>query len=274
MDLLLPMQLNITRSITEALTFSLRHAVPFYLLGLVTGLPTYLHSFLPQETRTLDLPGGGREAVLPRPWWETDLAVPAIEAVLLGMMVAIMVHTLQRDRRGESRTVLPSLAEAAPCLPTVIAVSLTIRLVGTLVGAGGVFLGKFIGSVAGLILFFPLLALLFVLYFVFCVAIPCAAADNAGVINAFRRSAALTAGSRGRLFGLFVVVLLPLVAATAAVVILSRGEIFSGGFPTLWLWLVGAALVVYFNALIAVIHEALVALKEGAGAGTLATVFD
>jgi len=267
------MKFDITGSIAEALRFSLHHVVPFYLLGLVAGLPAYLHSFLQQEARTLDLPGGGREIFLPRPWWETDLAVPAIEAVLFGIMAAIMVHMRQRDRRGEPGTVLAGLADAAPCLPTVAAVSLTIMLAEALMTVGGTFLGEFIGTV-GFILFLPLLALLFFLYLVFCVALPSAAVDNAGVINAFRRSAALTAGSRGRLFGLFVILLLPLMVVIAAVVMLFRDVIFSGGFPALELWLIGAALVVYFNALIVVIHEALVALNEGAGAGTLATVFD
>ena len=268
------MQLKIASTIAEALRFSLHHAVPFYLLGLVVGLPTYLHSFVPRQTQTLSLPGGSREALLPRPWWETDLAVPAVEAVLLGIMVAIMVHTLRRDRRGQARAVLPSLAEAAPRLPTVIAVSLTIKLAATLVGAGGVFLGNFIGSVAGIIFFFPFLALLFILYLVFCVAIPCAAVGDAGVINAFRRSAALTEGSRGRLFSISVVFFLPLFLAVVVVVWLFRDTVFLGGFPALGFWLFGAAIVVYFSALIVVIHEALVAMKEGADAGTLATVFD
>ena len=267
------MKLNITGSIAEALRFSLHHVVPFYFLGLVAGLPAYLHSFLPRETRTLDLPGRAHEALLPRPWWETDLAVPAVEAVLFGIMVAIMVHMRQRDRRGESGTMLAGFADAAPCLLTVAAVSLTIKLAEALITVGGRFLGDYIGTV-GFIIFLPLLALLLFLYLVFCVAIPSAAVDDTGVFNAFRRSAALTAGSRGRLLGLFVVLLLPLIAVITAVVMLFRDAIFSGGFPDLGLWLVGAAALVYSGVLIVVIHEALVALKEGAGAGTLATVFD
>lgn len=267
------MKLNITGSIAEALRFSLHHAVPFYFLGLVTGLPAYLHSFLPQEVRTLDLPGGAREIFLPRPWWETDLAVPAIQAVLVGIMVAIIVHMRQRDRRGEPGSVLAGLADAAPCLPTVVAVSLTFMLAEALMKVGGAFLGEIIGTV-GFIFFLPLLALLFFAYLVFCVALPSAAVDNAGVINAFRRSAALTAGSRGRLFSLFVILLLPFMVVIAAVVMFFRDAIFSGGFPALEVWLIGAAVIVYSGALVVVLHEALVALKAGAGAGTLATVFD
>lgn len=268
------MKLNIADSLAEAMRFSIHHAVPFYLLALVVGLPRYLHSFLPQETQRLTLPGGQfHTQVLPRPWWETDLAVPVMQALLLGVMVAIMVHTRRRDRWGEVRSALPNFVDAAPCLPTVIAVSLAIELVSRVITAGSTLLGEFIGP-AGFIFMLPLMALLLAFYLVYCVAIPCAAADNAGVLEAFRRSAALTAGSRGRLFGLFVVVFLPLLAVIAAVVWLFRSAIFSGGFPDLGLWLVGAALGVYFSAVIVVLHEALLTLKEGAGGGTLATVFD
>lgn len=253
------MKLSVNKAITGALGFSLRHAVPFYLLGLGVSLPSYLHSFLPREI----VPG------VPRPWWETELAVPAIEAILGGIMIAIMVHGLRGDRRGERLTVWAGLATVAPRLPTVIAVSLVVDLGVTLIMAAA---DSLVAS--ALVIAAPMVILGLFLWLVFCVAVPCAAVDNAGIIHCLERSVALTAGSRPRIIAVFLLSILPVFAVAAAAILLSEGRFSAESLSPLWIWLVTAAAEVYAAALVVVLHEALVILKDGAGAGTLATVFD
>ncbi len=265
-------RLSISKAIGETLSFSLRHFVAFFLLGLLVELPTYLHSFLPRE-RLPDLPQFPqlRDITLPRPSWETDFVIPLVGTMLLGFVSAVMVQALLRDRRGDDWTVFPALAEALRRLPTVLGVSMVLAVALALTSVAADSLAAML-PIAGLLFF----ALLSVLALIFCVAIPCAAVDNAGIYYCFERSAELTSGSRWRILAIYSVSASPILAvALIAGLTLQYGfSVESLDILPVWRWLAGALGNVYFIALTVTIHEALVVLKEGPVSGDEAKVFD
>lgn len=267
------MRLSVTKSITGTLSFCLRHAVAFYGLGLLTGLPTYLHRFLPRE-HLPELPQFPelRGLELPRPWWEAGVAIPVIETMLLGVATAIMVQTLRRDRRGEDWTVFPGIAAALPRLPTVLAVCLVYSVATVLFGGVAIFIGE--SSPVAIVLLLVLFVLVAFLAMVYAVAVPCAAVDNAGIYYCFERSAELTSGSRWLIFAAMMLSALPVVGGVVIFLLVLGHDFSAGSIPALWTWLLGALGGAYFMALSVILREALVVLKEGSGARDTAEVFD
>lgn len=115
------------------------------------------------------------------------------------------------------------------------------------------------------------------------VSTPAYVIENRGVFAAFSRSAALTKGSRWRLFGLFSILLIAFYAIEIATVGLFGG--FSGFAQSLsrgtagpLLPLVSVVFSVGFGMLLypglAVLYSELRRIKEGVGPGDLAAVFD
>ncbi|WP_299399856.1 hypothetical protein [Pelagibius sp.] len=270
-------RLEISASIFGALGFGLRHVVAFFVLGLLPGLPKYLHSFLPREDLGAQLqevwpqgqafPEGMRSFLLPRPEWETEFAVPLAETFLFGIALAVVVQTLAGDRRGATWSVFSALGAVLRHLPTVLGVS----LVCALALATANYLSAVIPYAA-----LPLGLFALFLSVVFCVVIPCAAVENHGMADCIEYSAELSNGSRWRIVAVFVLSFLPIfgVGFATALVLQYAFDVRSLDIAPHWRLVGGALFAVYFLPLMAVIHEALVALKEGPDPGAAAAVFD
>lgn len=259
------MRLSVTKSITGTLSFCLHHAVGFFLLGLLVNLPSFLHSLL--------IIGGTFSAAEARPWWEENMALTAIEALIGGFVIAVMARALMHDRRGEDWSILPSLGEAFKRLPRVCGVALVFALITD----GGLLLAEFLERLSVLV---SLAAVVFVVWcaVICCVAVPVAALDDGdtlgGISYSLERSAELTKGSRWRLLAVFVLPALPFLAVVVAAVFAMGGKVAVEEIDPLWSLLAGAVFNAYFLALPVVVHEALVTLQEGPGARDTAEVFD
>ena len=271
-------RLGISKVIVGTLGFSLRHIVAFFLLGLLVNLPTYLHSLLPREVVRVDpgaeLPEGFeipepllKGIELPRAGWETAFAIPVIETVLFGFAVGIITQTLLRDRRGEDWTVFAGLVGVLRNFWTVLGVGV---LCGLASGTGLYIIYSVPVAAVVLIPLFLIAAL------ILCPVMPCAVVQNLGVIDCFERGAALTAGSRLRIAAIYLlIVAIAFGIAVVALGILKYGFQIEGNESSpLSSWLVTALGGAYFLPLLAVIHEALVVLKEGPDPEVSAEAFD
>ncbi len=259
------MKLSVTKPISTTLSFCLRHAVGFYLLGLLVNLPSYLYS--------LSLGADPFGAVSARPWWEENIALTGVEALLGGFVMAVMTRTLQHDRRNENWSILPSLGESFRRLPGVCGTALAFAVITD----GGFLLAE---SLERFSIFVTLAGMVFVVWWaVICsVAVPVAASDErdafGGVLACLQRSAELTKGSRWRIVAIFLLSALPLIAVAVGAVFVVSGDFAVDGISPLWILLLGAVFNAFFFALPVVVYEALVILKEGPAVQDTAAVFD
>lgn len=271
-------QLGILPVVSGALGFSLRHIVAFFLLGLLVNLPTYLHSFLPREVLNVgpgpNWPEG--QAVpellllgweLPRARWETEFAIPLIEMMLLGIAAAVMTQTRLRDRRGEDWTVFPALAGTLRHWWTVLGVGVLCGVAS----AGTQYMSDLIPLTA-----FLLVPLFLAAALMLCTVMPCAAVFNVGVIDCLERGAELTDGSRLRILAIYVLLIaIALGVAITAGLVLEYGlGIKTLDISPMWRWFAASLVSAYFIPLLAIIHEALVALKDGPDPKSQAATFD
>ncbi|MEO3431314.1 hypothetical protein AAFN88_20830 [Pelagibius sp. CAU 1746] len=259
------MKLSVAKSITGTLSFCLRHAVGFYLLGLLVNLPSYLYSLLVLDG-SFDLAGA-------RPWWEENIALAVIESLLGGFVIAVMTRTLLHDRLGEDWSMLAGLAESFTRLPRVCGAA----LVFSIIVEGGLLLAEFLGLFSAIA---ALAGMGVVVWWavILSVAVPVAALDDGdfqgAIFHSLERSGELTKGSRWRIAAIFVLPGLPLIGAAAAFVLAVGADFVIEDFPPLWSLLAGAIANAFFFALPAVVHEALVTLQEGPAAQKMAMVFD
>jgi hypothetical protein len=116
-----------------------------------------------------------------------------------------------------------------------------------------------------------------------CVSAPAYVIENRGVFAAFSRSAALTKGSRWRLFGLFLILLIIFYGVEIAAIGLFGGfgglaKSLANGSAISVFQLISVLLSMIFAMLLhpglAVLYSELRRLKDGVGAGDLAAVFD
>lgn len=116
-----------------------------------------------------------------------------------------------------------------------------------------------------------------------CVSIPTYVIENRGIFASFSRSAALTKGSRWRLFGLFLILLIIFYVVEIAAFGLFGGfggfaKSMANGSAISTFQLISVLLSMIITMLLhpgmAVIYSELRRLKDGVGAGDLAAVFD
>lgn len=116
-----------------------------------------------------------------------------------------------------------------------------------------------------------------------CVSTPAYVIENRGIFAAFSRSAALTKGSRWRLFGLFLILMITFFVVEIAAVGLFGGfdgfaRSMANGSAVSVIQLISVMismiLAMVMHPGIAVLYSELRRLKDGVGAGDLAAVFD
>jgi hypothetical protein len=136
------------------------------------------------------------------------------------------------------------------------------------------------GEIAPMAALLPLLVVL-VLSLVFAVTLPAAAVEEDGVFDCIVRSAALTGGSRLRIFAAYLLIGIPLaiVFCVGFFVLLSYVVIppdmeYFMGLPMFWVIIGSSVFNVFLLAAPVVIHEQLAELEDGIEMGETAAVFD
>ena len=255
------MKLPVFRTVGTTFTFGLRHFPAFYLLCLLTSLPTFVYGLVRGQN---DI----GEVVVPQRW-ESDL-LTFVELVFSAFVVAVMAWTLIRDRQGESGTVLAALGDTLERAPTILGAGVVFAVGSTLLSVFSDILSQIypaaaIGLSVGMIFLGLYLA----------VVLPCAAVDNGGVMDCFSRSIALTQGSRLRILLVYAFVCIPLFIAIFIFVTIMQPR--PGEFeqlPFTWVIFGLPALMPFLLTAQVAMHEHLAELNDGVEFSTTAAVFD
>ena len=255
------MKLGVFRAVGTTYTFGLRHFPAFYLLCLLAGLPSIIYAVASGQTNIGQF--------LAMQGWARDLTT-ALEILLTGFVTAVMGWTLIRDRQDESWTIFAALRDALERSPTIIGVGVVLAVATTILSTTI----DVLAEVSPLAVFIPML-IACVLSLIFAVVLPCAAIDNEGVVDCFGSSAALTQGSRWRIFAVYFLIGIPLVIAMAVfLLVVQPGAQGFDGLPITWLFLGAPALNLFLIAGSVAIHEQLAELEDGVVLGDTAAVFD
>lgn len=250
------MKLPVFRTVGATLIFSLRHFPAFYLLSLLTALPTYLLG-----SSALD-PAGSSGT------WRGDLA-GAGEVMLAGVATAVMMWTRIRDQQGERWTVFAALRDALEHLPTVLGVGAIVAIVTTVISL----MYEVLGTVTASAVVAPIGATLY-LSVIFAVVMPHAAVDDAGPLESIGQSATLTAGSRFRILGTYILLGVP-VGLLVFVLCFTIFDGMPGNHVLPLMLLFGSSMLnVFFLPLPVLLYEQLAGLEDGMPLGETAAVFD
>jgi hypothetical protein len=261
------MKLAVFRSVGTTFVFGLRHFPAFFLLSLLVYLPSLIYMAVSGKSEI------GQFMLIDS--WQNDL-LTGVEMMLGAFVTAVMVWTLLHDRQGEGWAVLAGLREACARLPMVLGVGFVFAVVMTMT----IMAMEVLGEIAPVAALLPMLVIV-VLSLVFAVTLPAAAMEEEGVIECIVRSAALTGGSRLRIFAAYLLVGIPLAIAMGIsivvvltyVVVPPDMEAFAS-LPMFWV-LVGASVFnVFLFAAPVAFHEQLAELDDGIEMGETAAVFD
>jgi hypothetical protein len=259
------MKLPVFHTLGVTFVFSLRNFVAFYLLALLVNLPGFLGTL--QAGRNL------QTASPLRPDAESELWIFAVEILLMGLAMTVMVRTRMREYDDEGWTVLGGLRDSLERLPTVLVVC-ALMAMGVTVYAVALEFIALSPTLSGFPLRGGLTGAFVVIALYFCIALPCAAEDDAGVSESFMRSAQLVAGSRLRIIAVYLIAAAPILLAVLGFVAVYGQFHMLSSVPPTWIYLASALADVYFMALAVLMHEALADLGEGYPGGSIAAAFD
>jgi hypothetical protein len=111
-----------------------------------------------------------------------------------------------------------------------------------------------------------------VLFVRWSIALPACVVEGFGALDSLGRSARLTKGHRWKIFGIILLVWIPLPAATA---MLGAAMSFLGpAFQYLGQFVLGVIWITGFSSVLTVIYHDLRVAKEGVDSGQIASVFD
>lgn len=248
--------IDIGRVISWGLDALGRNALAILVLAiLLVGLPSFAAQYW-----TMSLAMSGSVAIGSALFWITNLlsglAVPLVtDALLVGFVAHILLIGLDGGRAGTGRALVAALKMAVP----LAALSLLIGL--------AVAIGLLLLIVPGVILSLVLI-----------VAVPVMAVERTGVIQSMVRSSALTAGSKGMIFLLFVLLFLFSVLLAYLAEWLAPIAMELAGPGVAASALTGAATDVIRStvsaAIVCSLYLELRAAKEGPGDAVLTEVFE
>lgn len=224
-----------------------RHAAPYLGLALLLGgLPTFLmYAFLLKGVEA----GGSATFLVP------SYAVSSIVSMILGYLLqAAIVRSSILDLSGRDPEIGASLVEALQLILPIVGV---VILSGILVGIGFMLL-----IVPGIIVYIMLI-----------VAVPALVEERQGVIASMKRSRALTAGSRGRIFLLLLLFLVVYFIVAAVIGIFIGVTATNPIIYALGQALLAALVSLIVAAMLASLYVELRTVKEGATTEGLAEIF-
>ena len=224
-----------------------RHLAAFLIMAaILAGLPSLLPLALPLVMDVDPLGASGPLATL----------MPIIvQAVCSALLQGALTHATITDLGGQR-------VDAGASLRAGFALFLPLLGIGLLVGLG-VGLGLILLVVPGLMLLCR-----------WAVAAPVAVAERAGVGASMGRSAALTQGSRWRIFGLVVVYIIAAALLTGVEYLVSQATGGSSAISVIVTLITGTLAGVLSSTGVAAMYVELRRVKEGAVPEALASIFD
>ncbi|PSJ50322.1 glycerophosphoryl diester phosphodiesterase membrane domain-containing protein [Kumtagia ephedrae] len=230
------------------------------LAAIFSGLPTFLYqlwtgnqveaALVSAETGTPSPPEFGASFIL------AGLVGFIIYMVLTSILQAALVRTTIEDLNGEKPTFADSLSRALAVLLPIIGLSLLMYL--------GITIGFMLLIIPGLYLLVRWSA-----------AVPVLVHERLGVLASMKRSAELTKGSRWRIFGLFVILILAIWVLQMALGLLALAimPLLGTVLATAVGALLSAVASVIASIAVAVAYVELRYVKEGADVKQLAEIF-
>jgi hypothetical protein len=234
---------NIGHVFNQTVSIFSRNLLPFGMVTAVAYLPSVLTFSQGSDPAFLANAGGG---------W---VAVGVILTLVLNVLSqAIVLYGAFEDMRGLPVNLSESIKVGLRRFFPVLGVSICVPLLAGLAALALVVPGLIVGT------------MLFV-------SVPTCVVERLGVFGSMGRSARLTKGHRWKIFGIWIAVLL--VGGIAQSILTSVARTIGGVPLGLIMSLVVGALIVAFNAILAVVvyHDLRVA-KEGVDTDQIASVFD
>jgi len=230
-----------------------RNIVSFVVLALVVTSPTHIY----MGYMTLKV----MEGTPPDPFSLVAVAVQTGGMILWLILTAAITYGTYQDLRGRKASLIECLMRGLPLIFPVLGVAIIYFLMMMLGFVALVIPGVFV----------------FVIYMV---AVPVAVVERPGVFKSLSRSAALTKGSRWRVFGAYLVFLIlsavmMMIIGLAMTGVAFQTDLYGGGIAlTVMNYVSGAFLAALGAVVIAVIYHELRMAKEGVDAEEIAAVFD
>jgi hypothetical protein len=234
---------NIGHVFNQTVSIFSRNLLPFCMVTAVAYLPSVLTFSQSSDPAVLANAGGG---------W---IAFGVILTMVLNVLSqAIVLYGAFEDMRGLPVNMAESIKVGLRRFFPILGVSICVPLLAGLAALALVFPGLMVGT------------MLFV-------SVPACVVERLGVFRSLGRSAELTKGHRWKIFGVWIAVLI--VGGIAQSMLTAVGRSIGGVPLSLIISLVSGALLVAFNAILAVViyHDLRVA-KEGVDTDQIAAVFD
>jgi hypothetical protein len=187
--------------------------------------------------------------------------------VLLGQ--AILVRIGFRTLRGQAAGLREALQEGSARFSAILGLSLAIAVLMFGILGTILLLASFLGPGLLAMVFMVAVGMLIVRW---SLALPACVVEGLGLVDGLARSATLTRGHRWKIFGIMILLWVPLPAANA---ILRAAPSFLGpAFQYLGQYLLGVVWITGFTSVLIVIYHDLRAANEGLESGQIASVFD
>ncbi len=263
-----PAQFEIGRVISRTFDVIGKNPVTFFGLSLLLSIPYLIFSFFGAIALYFGI--GAQWLATPGGPMQPGTVALAVEAGIVGFLIYFVFSNLLQAAitHGTIVSLNGGKASFGDCFATGIKHALPLTAIAIL-GGLGIIAGCFLLIVPGIILML-----------MWSVITPVRVSEQTGIIETLKRSAALTSGYKGSIFGIFVIyvvlswVLNLVIRPLAGAPMMSTGTV-ANAFITLMLLtgLVRAVLGLIGAAGIASIYYELRLVKEGVGPEQLAAVF-
>lgn len=231
----------------------------FGIAFLVSGLPQMLLKyFVLQSVAVSTVTTNANGAVASFYSQYSNIGIVWFAGMLLGVVAqAALIRVAIEDLNGRRPAIGDVIAVVVSVIPVAISVSIVTGL--------GIIVGMILLVVPGIILCLS-----------WCMVIPVLVQERTGLFETISRSGDLTKGSRWRLFGLFVVIVIAMWVLQAVLALVSTTMLFGAGFPIANA--VAAAIsstvsTVLLTAAVAASYVELRLVREGTGIDELADIF-
>lgn len=271
---------RVGRALSRSFSIYFRNIVPFGLLVLVILAPTYVYQILVGPDEFAAAPGT-------KEYWSqlgVEPFVIYIANVMLGNLASVgLVYGTIQNLKGENAGFGECFAKGISLILPVLGVAFVYLLVlalTILVTAvpGGIVIGLLVYATGTTVIYFlgvpVILAPIIYVVVMFCVTIPVAVIERAGV-GSLKRSAALTKGNRWRLFALLTLFFTIAFAAGMSLYLLGltkESANFTGKMVTQWG--LSGVISAFSAVMVAVVYHDLRVAKEGVDSNQIAAVFD
>jgi len=233
--------LSVGSALTDTFSIFNRNILTFLVIGLIADIPSILQWLYYQATDSLLL---------------ADVSTVQIAAAIAGFLLFFVVQSMGivvavRVLNGQPVSIADSFAQVLPRL-------------------GAVVLGSFLVGIACLVGFLLLIVPGIILMVALWVAVPTIVVERQTAVAGFKRSMALTAGNRWRLFAIVVILILIGLIVSAATGLL---VFVLGALAPILAIVVNALVLGFTSCLSGVLYVHLRRIRDGIGIDRLAEVF-